>query len=285
MKTKIGIQTVTPAMASKWLEKNTHNRNMDKARVKNYAADMTRGAWTVGTDAIGICDDGTLLNGQHRLSAVVMSGCSVPMLVMSGLARETQTAMDIGQPRRIEAVLGLFTDIKNITKVASVVRALYEWDYTRWSISKYAYSQTQLFEAVQRLDSTVQPHINAWLYKAYGAGIHSPVTLTAWSVIAARGEPDKASEFMHGVVHGAGPGDARTVLRERLIGIRGEGRSLTTQCRHLTIHAWNAWVRGQVRVSLKTISGSTPKALLLDDVHFGLVPRRSESVSDKEPSA
>jgi hypothetical protein len=285
MKVKQSIQMVTPAMANKWLEKNTRNRPIDKARVRNYVADMLRGAWTMSTDAIGFCEDGVLINGQHRLSAVCISGCAVPMLVVTGLDRGSQATMDIGQPRKVDQQIKLLFDIKNSRVAASVTRALVEWDFSRWALTIYRHSQTILGEQAVKMDAVIQPRIHDWHFKALSAQIHSPSTLTAWGIITDHGEPERAAEFMRGVVEGAGPGDARTVLRERLIGVRGQGRDLTLQCRHLIIHAWNAWVRGQKRVTLKTVSGYTPKALLVDDVHFGLVPRRSESVSDKEPSA
>jgi hypothetical protein len=277
MKPKLSIQIVTPAIASKWLEKNTRNRPIDKNRVRKYVADMLRDAWTMSTDAIGFCDDGTLINGQHRLSAVCVSGCSVPMLIMIGLARETQATMDIGQPRKVDQQLALLRDIKNARKVTSVTRALVEWDYSRWAVQDYSHSQTLLYEQVAQMDAIIQPRIHDWLNKAQTAQMHSPATLTAWGIIVAHKEPEMAEDFMRGVVVGAAPGDARTVLRERLIGIRGQGRDLTLQCRHLTIHAWNAWVRKQARVSLKTVSGCGPRALLVHDVHFDLTARRAET--------
>lgn len=95
----IGIETVTPKMAADLLASNTINRNMRTLRVNRYANDMKAGAWHIGNDAIAIATDGTLLNGQHRLSAVVQSGVAVDMLILRNAAKESMSAMDTGAVR------------------------------------------------------------------------------------------------------------------------------------------------------------------------------------------
>ena len=45
------------------------------------------GGVAVNGEPIQIAEDGTLLNGQHRLNAVIESGATVPMLVVRGLPK------------------------------------------------------------------------------------------------------------------------------------------------------------------------------------------------------
>jgi len=102
------IVLVTPDQAATWLaEHNTHNRNLREARVASYARDMEAGAWRFNGDPIRFASDGTLLDGQHRLSAIMRSGETVQMLVIWGLDPGTQETMDIGAVRTMADALSL----------------------------------------------------------------------------------------------------------------------------------------------------------------------------------
>jgi hypothetical protein len=93
------IRTITPADAAKLLEQNTSNRTLNKAAVNRYAAAMARGEWLVGNDAICIGKDGLLLNGQHRLNAVALSGKPQQFLVRVDVESADLKAMDQGNKR------------------------------------------------------------------------------------------------------------------------------------------------------------------------------------------
>jgi hypothetical protein len=69
--------SVTPELAAKWLELNDHNRGVVTARVDQYAADMRRGEWRVNGEAIKISADGKILDGQHRLLAVLEADVAI----------------------------------------------------------------------------------------------------------------------------------------------------------------------------------------------------------------
>jgi hypothetical protein len=101
------ILDITPESAREMLEQNTHNRSLRPEYVRKLAAAMERGEWTVNGEPIQIADDGTLLNGQHRLNAVVESGIAVPLLVIRGLPLAAQTTMDAGLRRNLSDVLAL----------------------------------------------------------------------------------------------------------------------------------------------------------------------------------
>jgi hypothetical protein len=101
------IVDVSPDVARAILEKNTRNRSLRKDYVQKLAAAMQRGEWTVNGEPIQIAGDGTLLNGQHRLSAVVEAEATVRMLVVRGLEIPSQMTMDSGLRRNLSDVLSL----------------------------------------------------------------------------------------------------------------------------------------------------------------------------------
>lgn len=79
---------------------NTNNRPMSIAKVSTYAKDMQLGNWSDdSTDAIAFDKSGVLVNGQHRLKAVVKSGKTVQMLVSFGIT--PYMGMDTGKTRTI----------------------------------------------------------------------------------------------------------------------------------------------------------------------------------------
>lgn len=115
------IVTVTPQLAEQWLSGNTVNRKIRIAKVNDYASDMLAGRWTISEAAICFAPDGKLLNGQHRLTAVVASGVAVPMLVMRNVPLAAMGNMDSGVKRSAADQLG-FDGEKNAAALASAVR-------------------------------------------------------------------------------------------------------------------------------------------------------------------
>jgi hypothetical protein len=110
------IVDVTPQMAQTILAGNVRNRPVRPAYIKRLAEAMTRGEWTMNGEPVQVAHDGTLLNGQHRLSAVVHSGITIPMLLVSGLPVEALRTVDTGTRRTLSDVLALRgeTDTTNL---------------------------------------------------------------------------------------------------------------------------------------------------------------------------
>lgn len=65
------VLIITPEMAKKYLQNMKTNRNISFARVNAYARDMERGAWQENGESIVFNKSGQLVNGQHRLAAIV----------------------------------------------------------------------------------------------------------------------------------------------------------------------------------------------------------------------
>lgn len=83
---------ITPETATELLELNTHNyRNVSPASVAKLVQTMKAGQWEPNAEAIVINEDGILVDGQHRLHAVIESGVSVWMMVTRGVSRECKT--------------------------------------------------------------------------------------------------------------------------------------------------------------------------------------------------
>lgn len=73
--------TITPELAAAWLAKNTHNRTIRKSWVKELARRITSGLWRTTHQGIAFDSQGTLIDGQHRLLAVLEANAPVVMWV------------------------------------------------------------------------------------------------------------------------------------------------------------------------------------------------------------
>ena len=101
------IVSVTPEMATRWLALNAgDNRNISVATVNAYAGEMAADRWVLTHQAIAFNVDGQLVDGQHRLQAVVQSGKTVRMHVTMGLHIAYNSPIDIGYNRRADHILG-----------------------------------------------------------------------------------------------------------------------------------------------------------------------------------
>lgn len=83
---------VTPEMAREWLENQAANRKPSRGVIENYIKTMRDGRW-VADPALPLWfgEDGRLIDGQHRLHAVVAHGEPVDFYV----ARTTREIMDL----------------------------------------------------------------------------------------------------------------------------------------------------------------------------------------------
>lgn len=104
---KISIMQITPDLAAEFLKRNTGNRAIRKTAVNQYADDLRRGNWKLTHQGVAISPNGRLLDGQHRLSAIVQSGISAQMVVALDVDDDSYAVIDRGKPRRLTDALGM----------------------------------------------------------------------------------------------------------------------------------------------------------------------------------
>lgn len=103
---QVSVEIITPEVAAEWLADNyRNNRSVNKMRVEAYAQDMVDGNWRMTGEAIKFSDIQVLIDGQHRLHAIVKADVPVEMVVMRGLPQESIVNMDTAMPRSLRNVL------------------------------------------------------------------------------------------------------------------------------------------------------------------------------------
>ena len=117
----INIETITPESAKLYLGMNTNNRNVCKARVIEYLEQMRRGQWRLSPDAITFDTEGILINGQHRMLALVAYGKPLLFLVGRNYPKDTFSIIDTGKNRTAGDVLQV-KGVKRPKLVAAIIR-------------------------------------------------------------------------------------------------------------------------------------------------------------------
>lgn len=109
------VMQVTPEMALKWLEGNTHNRPISQAHVDRLAGDIIAGRWRLTHQGIAFDTEGLLADGQHRLWAVVEAGIPVMMRVFFNEPPENRQVLDSGERRSNLDILTLTEQVGEVS--------------------------------------------------------------------------------------------------------------------------------------------------------------------------
>lgn len=98
---RVATETITPNDALQLLAVSAgqKQRTLDQRRVTLYAQQMKGGQWRVTHQAIAIDADGVLIDGQHRVNAVVKADIPVQMTVARDVDASTFDAIDVGRTR------------------------------------------------------------------------------------------------------------------------------------------------------------------------------------------
>ena len=94
------LEFITPEKAQFYLEKNfENNRKISTNNLEELKREMKNSRFILSDSAICFDVDGTLVNGQHRLLAVVQTGMTQPFLVVKNMPSKSKQIMDVGKSR------------------------------------------------------------------------------------------------------------------------------------------------------------------------------------------
>ena len=92
--------SVTQELARQWLnDANNFNRPINQSAVDMYVRQIKSGLWRRTHQGIAFDSNGILIDGQHRLMAIVHTGITVPMLVFMDEPKENYEFIDCGRNR------------------------------------------------------------------------------------------------------------------------------------------------------------------------------------------
>lgn len=236
---------VTPEIASDFLSKNTSNRPLSMKHVQSLAGSIERGEWMFTGESIKMSESGCLLDGQHRLSAVVMSGEPIEILVITGLPDESFHAIDVGGKKRgLSDVLAIAGE-KNYTVLSSALNVIKAWEVNQEQIISYGQFSSQQVEEVLSRHPDIRIH--ASIRDGVKAMMH-PSLACALSYLFSLVNADKNEIFFDKLQHGIGleKGSPILLLRDRLFLNKSSKSKLPKrEIAALVIKAFNAFEQGK----------------------------------------
>ena len=252
----VEILDVTPEMAESWLSRNANNRNLRGQVIASYARDMAAGSWVLNGETVKISTAGQLLDGQHRLNAVVESRTTVPMIVVREIPAGVMPTVDAGAKRTYADALKIRGE-DNTSVLAAVTRRAVLWSggyrTKTGSLSPTATELTSFLEQHGRLRGSAE------IATKLAAGTLLPTSIIGlchW--LFSDIDPDEAGEFLARFADGdsLAADDRIAALRNRVVKMRvGGGRVNETEALALVILAWNARRSGETRSKLQLPRG------------------------------
>lgn len=112
------VMEITPAIADAWLCRcNSHNRTLVDAHVDRLAREMKAGRWRLTHQGIAFSTNQVLLDGQHRLWAVFLSGVTVSMRVFFNEPAQSLEAIDAVKARSNDQIITLAGGVGAVSRV------------------------------------------------------------------------------------------------------------------------------------------------------------------------
>ena len=124
---KATYQIITPLLAQKMLDRSDFkNRSLKPALVRRYAGDMAIGRWKENGESIVVDESGAVLDGQHRLHALISSGRSFGFVVVQGVPRNAFDTLDSGKNRSAADTLQV-AGLKHCKSTAAILRLIKDY--------------------------------------------------------------------------------------------------------------------------------------------------------------
>ena len=242
---------VTPSRALEILSRNTHNRAVRQGHVNGLASDMRARRWRENGETIKIATDGrenVLIDGQHRLWAVVESNTTQQFWIVTGLPLAAQDTVDIGRVRSASDIMGL-EGLPNSALASGIVH--YVLRYERfpdrvWSGTDTSLTKTEIVEWAKRNPRFVQLGVQ---HAAEVTNVKLKTSVYgAVSILAMDDAPSAWLEFHEKVKTGVDlhVGDPALALRNFALGRQGQLSGFKSQqLMAVTIKAFKAHLEGR----------------------------------------
>lgn len=252
------VMTVTPSEARDWLDtKNSRNRPVSQFAIDRYTQEIKAGNWKLNGQPIIFGKSGNILDGQHRLKAIVQANKAVELTVLYGVDDDTFDTLDVGNRRTLADVFAIEGET-NTTMLAAGVR--FVWRYATGQIlsgtmARSKIATNQLFEKTLEKHPGLRRSVKLYsMLKGRTGGIMVPPgTGVGLHYLFSIIDEKKADEFFTVLQSGLGlsAGHPVALLRARLIaGKQSSNRLLDTAIYFYTVTAWNAFAKDQTMSKL-----------------------------------
>jgi hypothetical protein len=236
-------EKITPEHARQLLLLNKRNRPMDFHHVRVLAREMQAGHWKFNGDSIRISTANNILDGQHRLHAIITSGVTIECLIVRGLPDDAFDTIDVGK-KRTGGDIFFIKGEKDCNVLAAALQLVHGYYDNRLTPRK-TYPITVLEEAL-----ILHPAIrnSVTFAKEKKAKLLPQSACSALHYLFSEKDKLLADIFIESLATGTGLRleDTIWLLRERLIKNLSDRAKLPTHyIMALAIKTWNAERKGR----------------------------------------
>ncbi len=201
---------VTPEQAAKWLAINDGNRRVRPGLVKYLSSQISSGEWMPDhPQPIAFSDAGRLIDGQHRLHAIIVAGVSVEARIEFGVPDKMREYLDTGISRGLEDRVCLIEDHR-YNKVASQIVNYLFTSMTSSTTRPSPEQAREIFESHRDSITWISQH------KKNDQGIGRVSVVVAAMEYYER-DREKAADFYSSLVIPDGPVQQSRILRDYLL--------------------------------------------------------------------
>lgn len=239
------------------LLKNTANRPIREYHVRFLSEEMISGRWVCNGDPIRFSDD-VLIDGQHRLMAIVKSGMSIMLNIVTDLPNIAYSYIDNGGIKRTAADLFARDGQVNSTNLAATLPVIDNYYNNRQVNAGNCYSITDVYNLLTKYPDA--PRSVSMVNHA--KKLAPPRIVSACHYIFSQIDTNAADDFLSGFLNGAGLSQDSPILklREKLRTSSVSYQKMTPVSQmDLIIQTWNV-LRKRMKSSSVTI-----KSIVTDD--------------------
>jgi hypothetical protein len=243
---KITVESVSPEMAATLLGTMRGNRTLRKNIVQRYAREMIAGKWLLNGESIKVDSAGRLVDGQHRLNAVIMAKRAVVMCVVRGVESEAVITLDTGVGRSF-GDWGVIGGRPYANAVGSVARWWYKYETGSPTVG-YRPSHQELEVVIQAHPQITESTAFILKHRVLKSRCVASVQSFVHAYTSEHYDRELSDLFMEELETGVSLNEGSPVLalRRRLVDDAGPGRKVeSTHVLAWTIKAWNAWFAGE----------------------------------------
>lgn len=262
------VMELTPELATQWMTFNTDNRPCREDFVNLLAEAIKRGEWQLNGETIKFDKFGGLVDGQHRLRAIIKADQSVQVLVIFGLEPTTRHTVDVGRRRLLSDILAMKGE-RNTVSLAATMNKLYSWELGESAMrapSRFQLTAAQALSWLERDPLLREANQFGTLLrnKSHGAVTASIASITYYRFY--KEDPADARDFWERVASGIAMPAKHPCMQLRNIFLKqhthNRKRAFTTYTLHaLTIKAWNLYRQGdQADVLRFRAGGHSPES-------------------------
>jgi len=247
-KIKTELRLITPAIAKDMLKRNFGNRRLNLRNVGFLCKEMKIGNWKFDGQPLRFTASHQLLDGQHRLEALIEADMSLEFLVITGVNPDAFTVMDTGKNRNSSDIFSI-EGIENYSNVAAATRMICMTQNGKHADTYGAYkpSNTDLLDFYSENKSISKYVENAdFLYRSFNRVI-STSHIAAYGFLMAELNVQESEEFWKKVCTGVGidEGCPTGALRSKLIADKMSLKKIPRNDKKgLIFKAWNFYRKG-----------------------------------------